>query len=68
MNGSGQGDRDREISAAEAELGRTASLVAEIVEAREAGDRNELDGNSDEDLLGAVEELEGQVRAWRGSR
>ncbi len=68
MIDAGQGNSERKISAPEAELGRTSSLVAEIVEAREAGDRDELHGNSDEDLLGAVEELEGQIRAWRRSR
>jgi len=68
VTGSGQSDSERKISSAEAELGRTASLVAEIVEAREAGDRNELHGNSDEDLLGAVEELEVGIRAWQASR
>jgi hypothetical protein len=61
-------DSGRKISVGESELGRAACLVAEIVEGREAGNRDERAGNSDEDLLGAVEELESGIRNWRASR
>jgi hypothetical protein len=32
------------------------------------GNRDELAGNSDDDLLGAVDELESEIRAWRASQ
>jgi hypothetical protein len=50
---------------AEAELGRAGALVADVVEQRAGGNRNSLRGNSDEDLLGAVEELEQAIADWR---
>jgi hypothetical protein len=53
------------VTAVERELGRTASLVGEIVEGREGGNFEGTAGNADDDLLGAVEELEGAIRAWR---
>jgi hypothetical protein len=56
---------DRKISVDESELGRTVRLVGEIVEEREAGNRDESVGNADEDLLGAVEELERAIKGWR---
>jgi hypothetical protein len=52
----------------EGELGRTAALVADVVEQRTGGNRNSLRGNSDEDLLGAVEELETAVADWRADQ
>lgn len=49
---------------AEAELGRAAALVADVVEQRAGGNRNSLRGNSDDDLLGAVEELQAALADW----
>lgn len=57
-----------EQSNGESELGRTAGLVNEVVEARERGDREETHGNADDDLLGAVEELEYAIKVWRATR
>lgn len=56
------------VSEEEMELARAAALLDEIVEARAEGHRDTLHGNSDDDLLGAVEELEGAIRSWRGHR
>lgn len=52
----------------ESELGRAGHLVGEIVDAREQGNFESTSGNSDDDLLGAVEELEGAIRDWRRAR
>lgn len=60
-------EMDVKVSDIEAEMGRAASLVGEVVDAREAGDRDSVRGNSDEDLLGAVEALEQAIRDWRHS-
>ena len=49
----------------ESELGRSGALVGEIVEARRAGDVAEENGNSDDDLLAAVEALEQAIGDWR---
>jgi hypothetical protein len=50
---------------AESELGRSAALIGEIVDARATGNFESTLGNSDEDLLGAVEEFEDNARVWR---
>jgi hypothetical protein len=49
----------------ESELFRAASLVSEIGEWREEGVIDSSQGSSDDDLLGAVEDLEDAIRAWR---
>lgn len=49
----------------EAEVGRAGALVAEIVDGRANGKRDSLSGHSDEDLLAAIEEVEGEIAAWR---
>lgn len=49
----------------ERELGRSASLLGEVVDGRARGDRDECAGHSDNDLLAAVEELEDAIKAWR---
>ena len=56
------------ISDSEAEIGRAALLLAEIVKLREAGDRDSLRGNDNESLLGAIEELEAAISSWRDWR
>lgn len=52
------------ISEVEDELGRTAALVGEIVDARMRGDFDTLHGNADDDLLAAVEELQRAIADW----
>lgn len=52
------------ISGFEDELGRTAALVGEIVDARKGGDFDTLHGNADDDLLAAVEELQQAIADW----
>jgi hypothetical protein len=47
------------------EAARTLSLVSEIVEARADGNTDSLLGNSDDDLLGALEEAEPSLKALR---
>jgi hypothetical protein len=56
------------IGDSEAEVGRAALLLAEIVKTREAGDRDSLRGNDNESLLGAIEELEAAISSWRDWR
>jgi hypothetical protein len=52
----------------EAEVGRSADLVGEIVRLRGWGNRDPIAGTSDDDLLGAIEELESAIRDWRSAR
>jgi hypothetical protein len=51
-------------SPAERELHAAAALVVEIIEARAAGDVDENHGNSDDDLLAAIEALERAIPEW----
>lgn len=44
-----------------AEAARTCELVTEILTARARGNRDPLLGNSDDDLLSAIEEAEGAL-------
>jgi hypothetical protein len=48
----------------ERQLSDAADHVFELI-AHRGHSRSEIDGTSDEDLLGAVEELERTIAAWR---
>lgn len=47
----------------ESEVGRACELVGEIVNSRTTGNRDTLAGNSDEDLLGALEDAQSAIKA-----
>lgn len=47
----------------EAEAGQACALVGEIVEARAGGNRDSAAGNSDDDLLYALEEARDAIAA-----
>jgi hypothetical protein len=54
-------------TAAEQELCRAAMLIGEIGDGRATGARDSCAGNSDDDLLGAVDDLEHWIKEWRRS-
>jgi hypothetical protein len=47
----------------EAEAGRACELVGEIVNGRTTGNRDTIHGNSDEDLLAALEDAQTAIAA-----
>jgi hypothetical protein len=51
------------MSDEESEAGRACTLVGEIVDGRSTGNRDTLAGNSDEDLLGALEDAQSAIKA-----
>lgn len=58
----------RKVSELELELGRCGQLVGEIVDGRRDGNFDSLAGCSDDDLLAAVEEIEGAIKDWRSQQ
>jgi hypothetical protein len=51
------------MSDVESEVGRACALVGEIVDGRTTGNRDTIAGNSDDDLLGALEDAQSAIAA-----